>query len=159
MLSAPEATTLDYRIVEPDDIEALYELYVQFFRESGLERLGLSLDGDKARRTLHRWIETDNPTQLIALDNAVLVGVLGWFIDRSVTVQPYAVLDKFFVRPDWRRSKVGSTLLALALDIARSEGCILFRAVPNAGLPGAAAVFIDAGFSEIPHSASLMMRL
>jgi GNAT superfamily N-acetyltransferase len=119
----PEALNLDYRVAEPNDLDGLCALYEMFFEESALPKLGLEIDIERGRRWVARAIETNHPTQLIAVesnsDNFV-VGVLGFDFDHTATVKPFAYLDKFYVHRNWRLSKVGSTLLMVATDLAKS---------------------------------------
>ena len=161
MQPMPEALNLDYRVAEPNDLDGLCALYEMFFEESALPKLGLEIDIERGRRWVARAIETNHPTQLIAVesnsDNFV-VGVLGFDFDHTATVKPFAYLDKFYVHRNWRLSKVGSTLLMVATDLAKSEGAVAFRAGLSAGIPGADTLFRAAGFTETPHSVLFEMR-
>jgi GNAT superfamily N-acetyltransferase len=156
----PDATVdFTYRIATLDDIDALQALYNEFFDESGLAYFGLSLDHERGRRWLARAIETSRPVQLLALDGDRPVGVFSYAIDHSVTTEPYASLDKFYVSKDRRRSSIGTVLLSVGLDLAKSDGAVLFRAGISSGLPGADRLFRDAGFVETPHAVTLLRRL
>jgi GNAT superfamily N-acetyltransferase len=159
MQPAPEALQLDYRIAEPDDLESLYALYEMFFDESALPKLGLEIDVERSKRWLARAIETSHPTQLIAVEGAFVVGVLGFDFDHTATTKPFAYLDKFYVHRNWRRSKVGATLLMVATDLAKSEGAVAFRAGLSGGIPGGDSLFRAAGFTETPYSVLFEMRL
>jgi GNAT superfamily N-acetyltransferase len=162
MQPMPEALNLDYRIAEPDDLDGLYTLYEMFFDESALPKLGLEIDVERSKRWLARAIEISHPTQLIAVehgDTGFIVGVLGFDLDHSTTKQPFAFLDKFYVHRNWRRSKVGMTLLMLATDLAASEGAVAFRAGLSGGIPGGDILFKAAGFAETPHSVLFEKRL
>jgi GNAT superfamily N-acetyltransferase len=162
MQPMPEALKLDYRIAEPDDLESLYALYEMFFDESALPKLGLEIDPERGKRWLVRAIETSHPTQLIAVErdnDTFVVGVLGFDFDHTATTKPFAYLDKFYVHRNWRRSKVGATLLMVATDLAKSEGAVAFRAGLSGGIPGGDSLFRAAGFTETPHSVLFEMRL
>jgi GNAT superfamily N-acetyltransferase len=162
MQPMPEALQLDYRVAERDDLEGLYALYEMFFDESALPKLGLEIDAERSKRWLARAIEISHPTQLIAVERnggTFVVGVLGFDLDHNATKQPYAYLDKFYVHRNWRRSKVGMTLLLLATDLAKSEGAVAFRAGLSGGIPGGDILFKAAGFAETPHSIMLEKRL
>src|SRR5262245_37920768 len=155
----PEALDLHYHIAEPDDLEGLAALYATFFEESVLPSLGLRFDIERCRQWLGRAIPAASPIQMLAVDGPLVVAVLGWFYDHTGTVEPFAVLDKFYVLKNWRRTRVGSTLLGLALDIAKSEGAVAFRAGLSGGIRGGDKLFAAAGFEETPHEFLFARRL
>jgi GNAT superfamily N-acetyltransferase len=159
----PEASTvdIDYAIAEHEHVDQLFDLFNTFFEESQLPELGLEVDPEKARRWLARAIEVHRPEHVLAFDREtdLLVGALGYCVDDTAFVQPYAFLDKFYVRRGWRIKQIGSTLLRLAEDFAKSEGCIAFRAGLSSGIGTGKQLFIENGYSEIAGSTLLAKRL
>jgi len=156
-----KADRIEFRIAGEEDIDNLLELLTQFFVESDYPNLGLTPDLERARQWLANAIKFGTPQHLVAIDEetGLLVGVLGYCIDHTATVEPFAYLDKFYVRTGWRTRRVGATLLLSALHLARSEGCAAFRAGLSSGIPGGDALFLKNGFTETPNSVLLARRL
>jgi GNAT superfamily N-acetyltransferase len=153
-----EAITV--RVARLDDLDQLIGLYELFFEESDLPTLGLNYDPSRMRIWLVRSIRNGSP-HIVAVERATekLVGVLCYAVDFGFTEQPYAYLDKFYVRREWRRSAVGRVLLACALELAKNDGAVAFRAGLSSGIAGADNVFRKLGFSPTKHSVLLARRI
>ena len=158
-----EAATIDidYAIADHEHVDALFELFTTFFKESELPSLGLEIDEEKSRRWLARAIDIHSPEHILAFDKetGLLVGVLSYYVDNSVFVQPFAYLDRFYVRPGWRTKQIGSMLVRLAEDLAKSENCVAFRMGLASGIGNGKHLFVQLGYSEAAGSVLLSKRL
>jgi GNAT superfamily N-acetyltransferase len=151
---------VDFRVADLSDIGRIMELFQLFFDESDLPSLGLRTDRDKAREWLRRVLPVTNP-HIIAVekDSWVPVGVLSYAIDDRGLATPYAFLDKFYVRKEWRLSGVARVLLQLAMDSARDDGAVAFRAGISSGVGFGKNLFLKNGFHETAGSTLLARRL
>lgn len=161
MLNAQQ--TLDhilFRAGHVEDAEQIVGMYREFFDVSDLPKLGLTFSTGNAMRWVERVIETASHPHILAIDRAanLAVGVINYAVDRSAA-EPYAYLDKFYVVPAWRLSAIGRVLLHLAMDDAKADGCIAFRAGLSAGAPFSKNLFHRLGFHETPASVLMARRL
>jgi GNAT superfamily N-acetyltransferase len=151
---------VDFRSATTDDIEEIIELFQLFFDDSDLPSLGLRTDHRRARVWLANVLGGSNP-HILALtkDEKMPVGVLSYAIDDRGIAEPYAFLDKFYVRKEWRLSGVARVLLQLAMDSARDDGAVAFRAGISSGVGFGKNLFIKTGFHETAGSTLLARRL
>jgi GNAT superfamily N-acetyltransferase len=151
---------VEFRLADLSDIGRVIELFQLFFDESDLPSLGLRTDHPKAREWLRRVLPLRSP-HIIAVekDDWRPVGVLSYALDDRGITEPYAYLDKFYVRKEWRMSGVARVLLQLAMDSAREDGAIAFRAGISSGVGFGKNLFLKNGFHETAGSTLLARRL
>jgi len=153
---------IDFRAAENnlDDVEDIIELFQLFFDDSDLPSLGLRTDHAKARLWLDNVLPNKNPHILaVTKEDGSPVGVLSYAIDDRGIAEPYAFLDKFYVRKEWRLSGVARVLLQLAMDSARDDGAVAFRAGISSGVGFGKNLFLKTGFHETAGSTLLARRL
>ena len=162
LLTAQDTLDLvEFRPGTVDDVEGLVGLYEEFFHFSDLPNLGITFSRQNASEWARRVISTGVCPHIVAIDKTPprsLVGSIGYMIDYSAT-EPFASMDKFYVRVGWRLSAIGRVLLELATDAARADGAIAFRAGLSAGAPFSKNLFLKLGFAETPGSVLMARRL
>lgn len=152
---------VDFRLADLSDIGRIIELFQLFFDDSDLPSLGLRTDHEKAKEWLRRVLANGSNPHVLAVekDTWIPVGVLSYAIDDRGIAEPYAFLDKFYVRKEWRLSGVARVLLQLAMDSARDDGAVAFRAGISSGVGFGKNLFIKTGFHETAGSTLLARRL
>lgn len=148
-LLAQAVDAYEFRPAEPGDVDAIVDLYDDFFHESELPRRGLEYAPKRMWPWVFNGIVSGAIPHLLALEKASgrLVGSICYTMDHNFTERPFADLNKFYVRQRWRRSPVGRILLTLCLEIARADGAVLF----NAG--------ISSGMKETDSFKNLLLKL
>ena len=143
-----------FRLATMADADAMIVLSDRFFSDSEMPGYGLSFDPVCYRDWLERVLPTGRVPHILAFDAASgeLIGYISYFVERNFTDKPFANMEKFFVRPDHRRSTAARVLLTLATAAARSDGASLFLATVNSGIHGGRNVFNKLGFHETPFS-------
>lgn len=159
--TAAAVDNFDYVVAEPEHVDALSELFALFFKESQYSAIGVELDFERGKRWVARAIDIHSPQHILAFDKetGTLAGALGYVIDWTASIKPFAYLDKIYVRPEWRGHGIASTLVMLATDLAKSDGCVAFRAGISGGIGDGRKPFLRHGFIEVPGSVLLAKRL
>jgi GNAT superfamily N-acetyltransferase len=150
----------DFRLAGREDIDGLIDLYQLFFADSDLPELGLAFNPDRVRPWLERVIGNGSSPHLIAVEKetGLIVGSLNYTLDHT-TDKPFANLDKFYVRRNWRLSAIGRMLLQLAMDVAKDDGAVAFRAGISSGIGYGKNLFLHFKFRETAGSVLLARRL
>ena len=147
------------RGARPKDIDGIVDLYCDFFHESEYPSLGLEFSRDRMRFWVEMAICGGRIPHFVAIGpGAAPVGVICYGLDHTCSTHPFAFLDKFYVRPNWRHSGVGRMLLDLALMAAKDDGAVAFRAGLSSGSGAAKNLFKRLGFAETPGSILLSRR-
>ena len=144
----PENCTIDLATVS--DVVQLTYVFKDFFGESDYARHGITFSPNRAAVWLKRGIEAGVFPHIVARIGEQIVGVISWSMDDSFCEEPIAVLHTIYVKPKFRRSIIGRTLVALAMDIARSEGACAFSAPITSGMKemrGLQNMLAKAGFA------------
>jgi GNAT superfamily N-acetyltransferase len=148
-----------FRMAERGDVAVLVPLYREFFGTSTLPALGLHFDADSTKCWLERVLPNGSPHVLATAPDGRLAGSLNYNLDHNGLVEPYASLDKFYVRPAHRQSGLGRLMLAFAMDAARADGAVAFRAGISSGFGSAVNLFRKCGFAVCDGSVLLERRL
>jgi GNAT superfamily N-acetyltransferase len=153
--------SVGFRLARPEDVAGIVDLYDLFFHASDYPNLGLTFDAGRMQKWTWNAICGGYIPHLVAIDRDtnIRIGVLCYGLDTSCSTEPFAALDKFFVLPKWRFSAVARILLSLALEAARADGAVAFRAGLSAGTGAARNLFQRLGFEETPGSVLLARRL
>jgi GNAT superfamily N-acetyltransferase len=159
-LLAQAVDAYEFRGAVPGDIPEIVDLYYDFFHESDLDKRGLKFDKSRMWAWVFRGIGSGNAPHLLAFEKGKgrLVGSICYTLDHNFTTQPFAQLDKFYVRRAWRRSPVGRILLTLVLEIARADGAACFNAGLSSGMRETVSLrnmLLAMGFREVPNSTLL----
>lgn len=144
----PEGCEIDLATVS--DVVRLAYLFKDFFGESDYAKQGITYSPNRAAGWLKRAIETGTFPHIVARMGDRIIGVISWSMDDSFCEEPIAVLHTIYVRPEYRRSVIGRALLALAMDVARSEGACAFSAPITSGMKemrGLQNMLAKAGFA------------
>lgn len=151
---------IDFRPAGVDEIDGLVDLHAAFFADSDLPELGLVFSRKKAREWLERVLFSHTP-HVVAIEKqgGRLVGSLSYSLDETFVEKPYAYLDKFYVDRAWRLSGIGRLLLEMAMEEAKAEGAIAFRAGISSGIGYGKNLFLKHGFRETAGSTLLARRL
>lgn len=153
---------VDFRVAETRDIPNLVDIYRAFYEDSDLPGLGIVMSDTKTGECLRRVLYNVSP-HIVAVerddDNSRILGVLSYAEDRRGWERPYAYLDMFYVRRDWRLSGIARVLLQLAIDDAKLGGAVAFRAGISSGIGSGKNLFLKFGFRETPGSTLLARRL
>ena len=113
---------------------------------------GFESDSGKIEEELRQFL--DMPDYAVLMATTPKAHPLGFVTVFQMPVQlreePYAILDKLYVRPDYRRRKIGHRLVEEARFFARSRKCKRLQATFPAHftLPDALAFFREEGFYE-----------
>lgn len=160
MLTVQDTLNLvDFAAATTDDVDDIVCLYEEFFAISDLPDLGLTFSRANARQWVENVITSGSCPHIIArAPNGGLIGSIGYCMDRSAA-QPFAFLDKFYVNSGWRLSAVGRVLLNLAMEAAKADGAIAFRAGLSAGAQHSKNLFLKMGFHETLGSVLMARRL
>ncbi len=138
---------VEFELASTSDVVALTYLFKDFFAESDYADKGITYSPNRAAAWLRSVIESGAFPHVVARRDGKVVGVISWSSDNSFSEEPIAVLHTFFVRPEFRRTAIGRTLMFLALDIAQSEGACAFSAPIASGIhSGLGNLLSKAGF-------------
>jgi GNAT superfamily N-acetyltransferase len=153
-LLAEAVGTYDFRPARLGDIEALVALYGEYFAESYLPGQGLVYAPQRAWAHLFSVINRGKVPHVLAFVKGrdELAGLISYSLNQDFTEQPFANLEKFYVRKPWRRSPVARVLLMLCLDLVRSDGAVAFNATLNSGMTETASarnLFTKLGFDPV----------
>jgi len=151
--------SFEFRTATRGDIAVLVPLYQEFFDESTLPSLGLKFDADSTRRWLERVLPNRSPHLLALAPDGRLAGSVNYRLDHDGLVRPYASLDKFYVRPAYRKTGLGRLLLTFVLNEARADGAVAFRAGVSSGFGSAVNLFRKCGFAVCDGSVLLERKL
>ena len=161
-LIAQAVDAYEFRPATVADIKSLVILYEDFFNESALPSRGLTYDPQRMWSWLYNGIGSSDIPHLIARERSVgspLVGAACYTMNHTFTTEPFADLNKCFVRRGWRRSAVGRILVMLLLELARADGAVLFQAGISSGMQELASfknLLLKLGFEET--DATLLIR-
>jgi len=121
------------RMATVDDVPALVDLFDRFFHETQYAA-HMEYSRDNSARYLEHVIGTGMSPHILAVLEDTVIGELSYHIDRSFCVEPMAILDEFYVIPEFAGTPVGRALVAAAMDICRNvEGANCFHAVLSSG--------------------------
>jgi GNAT superfamily N-acetyltransferase len=84
---------------------------------------------------LNYAIPNNYAPHVLAFDKDALVGLCSYHLYTAYTDKPIAVMDETFVIPELRRSDLGRRLVALAITLARADGCAIMNFPIASGLP------------------------
>lgn len=151
--------TFDIRAARDADIPALVRFYREFFKVSTLPALGLVFDADSTAQWLRRVLPDGSPHILAMTKDYRLAGSINYNLDHNGLVAPYASLDKFYIRPQYRKSGLGRLLLTCAMSDAHDAGAVAFRAGVSSGIGTAVNLFRKLGFNDCAGSILLEREL
>lgn len=140
--------------VDESQLHDLVRLTVEFLNEVAFHaRLnGFEADPDKIGEELRQFL--DMPDYAVLMATTPKGHPLGFVSVFQMPVQlreePYAILDKLYVRRDYRRRKIGQQLVDEARSFARSRKCKRLQSTLSAyfTLPDALAFFKAQRFYE-----------
>lgn len=112
---------IELRLAEVDDVVKLTAFLGDFFARSCWNR-DLRFHSEKAARYLHGAVGSGFAPYITAWDGDELVGVCSYHTF-DVFTDPIAVMDETYVVPKYHRTDLGRRLIALALELAKREGC------------------------------------
>ena len=121
------------RMATVEDVPQLVDLFDRFFHESQYAT-HLEYSRENSARYLEQAIGTGMSPHILAVLDGTIIGELSYHIDRSFCVAPMAILNEFYVIPEFAGTPVGRALVAAAMDICRDvEGANCFHAVLSSG--------------------------
>ena len=105
----------------PAIVELVGELLQEIMEASGTKAFRFS-PSDTERR-LRTWLAEGSYTVLLAQEGIAVVGFLALTEARALYAEgAFGTIPELYVRPAFRASRVGTTLLAEAKQVARSRG-------------------------------------
>jgi ribosomal protein S18 acetylase RimI-like enzyme len=163
-LLAQAVDLYDFRPATPEDIPAMVEMYREFFDESYWPGRGMVYDPDRTRKWVTGAINRGDIPHILAVfkQTGEIAGSVCYMLNHTFTTEPFAELNKIYVRPRWRRSAVGRVLMVLCLEIARADGAVSFNAGVAAGMETSASLtnlLTKLGFAPVPGASYLYRRL
>jgi GNAT superfamily N-acetyltransferase len=121
------------RMATVEDVPQLVDLFDRFFHESQYAS-HLEYSRENSRRYLEQAIGTGMSPHILAVLDGAIIGELSYHIDRSFLVEPMAILNEFYVIPEFAGTPVGRALVAAAMDICRDvEKAKCFHLVLSSG--------------------------
>jgi GNAT superfamily N-acetyltransferase len=110
---------------QPSDAPLIAELVGELLREImaavGTKAFRFSLADTEAR--LRMWLADGSYRVLLARDGVAVVGFLALTENRALYAEgAFGTIPELYVKPAFRSSRTGATLLAEAKRVARSEG-------------------------------------
>lgn len=113
------------REAEPSDAPVIVELVGELLREImaaiGTKAFSFSPSDTEARA--RRWLTEGTYTILLACEDGIVVGFLALSECRALYAEgPFGTIPELYVRPAFRSSQVGATLVAEAKQVAHSRG-------------------------------------
>jgi GNAT superfamily N-acetyltransferase len=123
---------VNIKLASEADIPALVDLFATFFSESHY-RPHLTFDPERATAYLQMAIGTGHSPHICAEVDGKLVGVICYHIDTSFSVEPLAVLDEVYVLEPYRLTRIGRTLVAHALTLAKGDGAVCMHIPLSSG--------------------------
>jgi GNAT superfamily N-acetyltransferase len=132
-ITEPHQPIVELRMATVDDVPQLVDLFDRFFHESQYAT-HLEYSRDNAAQYLKDVVGTGRSPHILAVLDGTIIGELSYHIDRSFLVEPMAILDEFYVIPEFAGSPVGRALVAAAMDICRDvEKAKCFHLVLSSG--------------------------
>lgn len=106
-------------------------------------------EADRLGRVLTEIIESPHAALIVAADGSSLAGVISlWFRPNLLHAGDVALIDELVVDERFRRQGVGASLVAEAIRVARSRGCIEVEVSTERGNEGARKLYARFGFEE-----------
>jgi GNAT superfamily N-acetyltransferase len=115
------------------DVPDVARLFSMFFHESIWHR-HLTYNEEKARKRLEYMIGNGFAPHLIARHLGEPIGVISYHIDKNYTDEGIGVMNETYVVPAFRKTNLGRKLVALAIHLARGDGCTIFNFPLASGL-------------------------
>ena len=112
---------INIRVAEASDAAVVARFLGLFFGMSQWAN-HLEYDEEKARSYLAYTLNTPHAMYVIAFDKDEIVGVCSYHVF-NVFTDPLAVMDETFTIPRYRRTDLGRRLVAMALTLAKVDGC------------------------------------
>lgn len=126
--------SIEVRLGQADDVDRIADLLERFFGMT-IWAQHMTFNKDGALAYLRYAIPAGYAPHALAFDGDELVGLCSYHLYSAYTVPPIAVMDETFVLPRLRRSDLGRRLVALAIDLARADGCAIMNFPIASGLP------------------------
>jgi GNAT superfamily N-acetyltransferase len=117
--------SLDIRPAVPFDAPAIAELAGEFLHEimAATETKSFRFSLSDTDLRLRTWLADGSYRVLLAYEDSALVGFLTLTENRALYAEgTFGIIPELYVRPAFRSSRVGATLLAEAKRMARSKG-------------------------------------
>lgn len=124
---------IELRLAKIEDAPRVASFLGMFFARSKWAET-LTYHEGKALIYLQRVIGTGYAPYVIALDDGELVGLCSYHT-YDVFTDPIAVMDETYVVPRYRFTDLGRRLVALAIEMARGEGCKAINFPIASGMP------------------------
>jgi GNAT superfamily N-acetyltransferase len=132
------------RPAEPDDLDALLEMY----RELAEDPLEGPAEGDRAAELLAKSIADPDRHLAVALLDGVPAGTADLLLVANLTHQgrPWAIVENVVVSSSARRTGVGRELMSHLIGLARAAGCYKVQLISGKQRPEAHAFYRSLGF-------------
>lgn len=110
-----------------EDAGDIARMAESFYRTTTYVDRGLVPDVVRYQKWVEHVIHDGSNPHILAKVDGRLVAFLSFGYDDTFSVEPCAVMNVIYVEPDYRRSALARVLLALAQDLAKSEGAVAFH--------------------------------
>jgi GNAT superfamily N-acetyltransferase len=124
---------IEVRLGRLEDVPKIVDLVELFFHRTTWAQV-VNFKRDGATKWLAYAIDAGYAPHAVAFDGDELVGVCSYHTFSTYT-DPIAVMDETYVLPRLRRTDLGRRLVALAIELARGEGCKVMNFPIASGLP------------------------
>ena len=116
---------IEIRLAVKEDAAMIAEFLGAFFYRSCWAE-HLEYHQKKAEIYLSHALGSQYAVYVLAMDKDRMVGVCSYHIF-NVFTDPMAVMDETYTSPEFRRTDLGRRLVAVAIDLARGDGCKLMN--------------------------------
>jgi RimJ/RimL family protein N-acetyltransferase len=123
------STTVSIRLLQPSDAQAYRDLRLEALRSSP-EAFGSSYEEEAplALETIEARIPSSGPNAIFgAFADKALVGMAGFAVYDRMKARHKGLMWGVFVKPEWRRQRVGKALVQRVIDHA-SRNVIMLEA-------------------------------
>lgn len=117
---------IEVRLGKVEDVEKIADLLGSFFDRT-IWAQHMKFNRTSALAYLNYTLSHGYAPHALAFDGDELVGVCSYHLYRMYTDKPIAVMDETYVAPRLARTDLGRRLVALAIDLARGDGCAVMN--------------------------------
>lgn len=110
-----------------EDAGAVARMAESFFLTTTYVDRGLVPDVVKYQKWIESVVHSGSNPHILAKIDGTLIAFLSFGYDETFATEPCAVMNVIYVEPAYRRSALARVLLALAQDVAKSEGAVAFH--------------------------------
>jgi len=124
---------IEVRLGRTEDAPKVVDLIEGFFHRTTWAHV-INFNRDGAMRWLNYAIGSGYAPHALAFDGDELVGMSSYHVFSTYT-DPIAVMDETYVLPRLKRTDLGRRLIAMIIELAKADGCVVMNFPIASGLP------------------------